>query len=194
MSHILSTIILATKIMTTANRKTVAKRKSRVNPRLMKRRKKLAKKSDEGGSNNSPLNTPATSKGKKYICKKEKAINIPKFEEIAKTTNSKSDFLNGVISFFRSSKRSSGSFSSDHRNLSRVRKNNLGKYLSSIREKVAFNSYNRRVICDCVTKKLNLRFINVIASINRILSEHKGNSPAGVENTNDSEKKVRRKL
>ena len=43
MSHILSTIILATKIMTTANRKTVAKRKSRVNPRLMKKKKNLQK-------------------------------------------------------------------------------------------------------------------------------------------------------
>lgn len=157
-------------------------------PTSDEKEEKLAKKSDEGGSNNSPLNTPTTSKGKKYVAK-EKAINIPKFEEIAKTTNSKSDFLNGVISFLEVPSDLQAAFLQIIEIYPELEKITWENILAALEKKeVAFNSYNRRVICDCVTKKLNLRFINVIASINRILSEHKGNSPAGVENTNDSEK------
>lgn len=149
--------------------------------------------SDKGKSNDSPPNTPATSQSKKYTAK-EKALNIPELEEIARTANSKSDFLTGIISFLEIPSDLQAAFLQIIEVYPELEKITWENILAALEKKeVSFNSYNRRVICDCVTKKLNLRFINVIASINRILSEHKGNSPAGVENTSNIEKEGEKK-
>ncbi len=149
--------------------------------------------SDKSKSNGSPPKTPRRSQGKKYTAK-EKALNIPELEEIAQTANSKSDFLNGIISFLEIPSDLQAAFLQIIEIYPELEKITWENILAALEKKeVAFNSYNRRIICDCVTKKLNLRFINVIASINRILSEHKGNSPAGVENTSNVEKEGEKK-
>lgn len=149
--------------------------------------------SDKSKSNDYPPKTPRTSQGKKYTAK-EKALNIPELEEIAQTANSKSDFLNGIISFLEIPSDLQAAFLQIIEIYPELEKITWENILAALEKKeVAFNSYNRRIICDCVTKKLNLRFINVIASINRILSEHKGNSPTGVENTSNVEKEGEKK-
>lgn len=142
-----------------------------------------AEKSDTGKAKNSPLETPATKKSKKYAAK-EKAVSIPEFEEISRTANSKSDFLNGIMSILEVPSELQNAFLQIVAIYPELDKVTWDSILAALSEKgVAFNSYNRRVLCDLTTKKLNLRFINVIASINRILSEHED------KNTDDTSKK-----
>lgn len=124
---------------------------------------------------------------KKYV-PKERAVNIPEFEEIAKTSNSKSDFLNGIMSFLEVPSELQNAFLQIigiYPSLEKVTWENILAALQT--KEVDFNSYHRRVLCELATKKLNLRFINVIASIVRILSEHEaGINPQSQKNVDDS--------
>lgn len=122
---------------------------------------------------------------KKYTAK-EKAVTIPEFDEISRRSNSKSDFLNGILSFLEVPDELQNVFLQIvgiYPTLDKVTWNSIIAILSE--KEVAFNSYHRRVLCELTTKKLNLRFINVIASINRILSEHTGDDSRDTNNHND---------
>lgn len=147
----------------------------------------IINQSSSSESKSEPDAATAKKSVKKKYTAKEKAVAIPEFDEISRTSNSKSDFLNGIMSFLEVPNELQNVFLQIigiYPTLDKVTWDSIIAVLSE--KEVAFNSYNRRVLCELATKKLNLRFINVIASINRILSEHTEDESRDTNNHNDA--------
>ena len=133
-----------------------------------------------------PNNSPPTASIKGKYVAKEKSRNIPAFTEIAEKSNSKSEFLDGIISFLEVPCELHEAFIQIVEIYPELNKATWENILATLDAKeVPFNSYNRRVLCDLATKKLHLRFINVIASINHILSEHNYNNHMDIGNADE---------
>ena len=122
--------------------------------------------------------------------KKQATSQIPEFEEIAKNSNSKLEFLEGLVSFLEIPKDLENAFLQIVRICPELKKVTWDNLLVALEENgVAFNSYHRRILCDCVTKKLNIRFISALTCINSIIVEH-GKTALGANNTSEEAEKV----
>lgn len=126
----------------------------------------------------------------KPVASKAKAIQIPEFEEIAKNSNSKMEFLEGIVSFLEIPEDIQCAFLQIIGIYPELNKATWDNILAALDKKgVTFNTYHRRKLCDCVTKKLNLRFVSAIGCISNIIVEH-NKSALGADNTpkaNDEE-------